>query len=390
METPTRIAQHCGHFHSRKTSRLRALYVWIFILALYGNGQAAEPHPKQTIAELAQKALDEGKTDLALTLYAKAVKQTPGWTEGWWRYGGLLYETRQYPAAKQAFARLTTLAPNNSLGFALLGLCEYEEQDWNNATLHLNKSLNRGSLPAEISQSAAYHLGLSLMRLRDRDGALLILKLLLHQAPEYPGLSLAIGAAELEMQTAPSPDDALFQAAILAGEGTVSVARIKAGDAEKSYRQLVTRFPNLPYAHICFGEFLEYEHRDDEAAQEFRAETQVSPDNPVAWIWLGRVAVVQQDASTARAAAQRALALDPSNPLAYLIEGRGFMLEHRWEQAVDPLIEAEKRVPNSSEVHFALATTYAALHRSEAAAAERKLFLETSEPEGGAEGSHNR
>lgn len=388
METPFRFAQHRGD--CRANSPLRMLYVWIFVLAWYGQGQAAEPHPKPTAAELAQKAQNDGKTELALALYGKALKQTPGWTEGWWRYGGLLYQARQFRAADEAFARLTVFAPNNSLGFALLGLCEYEEGEWNNAILHLNKSLNRGGLPEEIAHSAAYRLGLSLMRVRNRDGALLTFKVLLHQAPEYPGLALAVGAAELDMQAAPPRQDAVFQAAVLAGEGTVSVAKIKAEDAEKSYRELVRQFPSLPYAHLCFGEFLEYEHRDEEAAREFRAETEASPNNPAAWIWLGRVAVVQQDAAAAQSAARRALALDSSNPLAYLIEGRGYMLEHRWDQALYPLLEAEKRVPNSSEVHFALASTYTALHRSEAAAAERKLFLETSEPEGGAGGDLNR
>lgn len=388
METRIRFAQHGGH--CRKRPCLCALYVWIFLLVLYGNCQTTQQYPNQTTAEFAKKVQDAGKTDLALALYAKALKQKPGWTEGWWRYGGLLYQTRQYRAASEAFARLTMLAPNNALGFALLGLCEYEQGDWNNAALHLNKSLHLGALPPEILHSAALHLGLALTRMKNREGALLIFKLLLLQAPEYPGLIPAIGTSELGMEGTPSPDDPVFQAAVLAGEGAVAVAKIDPASAEKAFLELVSRFPNLSYAHLCYGEYLEYEHRDDEAAKEFGAETLVSPDDPAVWVWVGRIAIVREDAATAQSAAQRAQVLDPANPLAYLIEGRAFMMNRRWEQALNPLLEAEKRAPNSSEVHFALASTYAALHRSEAAATERKLFLETSAPERGAEGNSNR
>jgi predicted Zn-dependent protease len=141
---------------------------------------------------------------------------------------------------------------------------------------------------------------------------------------------------------------------------------------------LVAEFPNLPYTHLCLGLFLENGHRDQEAEQEFLAETKVDPNNAAPWIWLAQVALEQKELSTARTAAERAQTLSPNNPLCYLIEGRSFIVEHQWEKAVRLLQKAEAGAPDSSEVHFALATAYAALHRDQAAADERKLFLQTS------------
>jgi tetratricopeptide (TPR) repeat protein len=341
------------------------------------------------LARDADKAEADGDTKKAIGLYENALAQSPAWTEGWWRYGGLLYEARQFSAAEEAFGRLTVLAPRNSLGFALLGLCEFEQYDWNNATLHLNKALNRGTLPPEIAHSAAYHLGLALMQLQNRDGALLTFKLLMHQAPDYPSLALAMGAAELGLKSIPSPQDPVFPAVKLAGQGAEYVVRAKPRDAEKSYRQLVAQFTSLPFAHLCLGLFLESEHRDDEAFKEFQDETLLSPGNPVPWVWLARVALIQQDPGAARSAIAHVHDLDPNNPLSLLIEGRSFMLEHQWEQALIPLREAEKRLPQSSEIHYALVTTYTALHRMESAKMERKLFLEASRTDAPAERSAN-
>jgi tetratricopeptide (TPR) repeat protein len=376
----------------RRQFRIPSLPVLLVIALLVTPHSSvfAQTHSEPAFAQDAAKAEADGDTKKAIDLYEKALAQSPAWTEGWWRYGGLLYQARQFSAAEKAFGRLTVLAPENSLGFALLGLCEFEESDWNNAALHLNKALNRGTLPPEIAHSAAYSLGLSLMQLKNRDGALLTFKLLMHQAPDYPNLTLAMGAAELGLESIPSPEDVVMPAVQLAGESARYVVEGKPRDAEKSYKELLTQFPNQPLAHLCLGLFLESEHRDDEAQQEFQAETVVSPGNALPWIWIARVALVQEDSKTARSALAHVREIDPGNPLAFLIEGRSFMIEHQWEQALAPLREAEKRAPQSSEVHYALASTYSALHRADAAKMERELFLQATRADAPAEGNANQ
>ena len=376
-------------WHSERETRIdfrAASLFFLLLIALHGC-LSVQTHAEPAIARDARKAEADGNTKNAIDLYKKALGQAPTWNQGWWRYGSLLYEDRQFRLAEGAFGRLTALAPENSLGFALLGLCEFEEADWNNASLHLNKALNRGTLPPEIAQSAAYHLGLALMHLHNRDGALLTFKLLMHQAPNYPDLSLAMGTAELGLERVPSLGDAVLPAVVLAGKSAEYIVRGRPRDAEKSYRDLVTQFPNQPFAHLCLGLFLESEHRDEEAQKEFHEEALVNPGSSLPWIWLARVALVQEDPKTARSAIAHVRDIDPNNPLTFLIEGRSFMLEHRWEEALVPLRAAEKRVPQSSEVHYSLASTYSALHRIEAAKVERQLFVEASGTNGPADGN---
>lgn len=338
-------------------------------------GQARDSSRLQGQAEKAESA---GHVEQALDLYAKALANAPQWTEGWWKYGRLLYQEHRFPEAGQAFGRLIRLAPGNPLGFALVGLCEYEAADWENALLHLNKALSLGGLPPEIAQATAYHLGLVLMRQGNPGGALIALKTLYHQAPDYPGLRLALGAAELKLKEPPAPASAEFSAAQATATAVVAFIDDRRDDAGKAYRDLLTRFPNQPFAHLSFGLFLESQNLEDEAEREFTAETKVSPASPTPWLWLARVALAQQESEKARSYAAHARELDPNDPLSFLIEGRSLMLEQQWESALVPLRVAEERAPVSSEVHYALASVYSELHRKPEADKERQLFLQAS------------
>jgi predicted Zn-dependent protease len=164
----------------------------------------------------------------------------------------------------------------------------------------------------------------------------------------------------------------------MAAKAAVAVLEDRRNDAGETYRALQLQFPAQPFVHLNYGILLMKQNRDESAAEEFRAETKLNPNDGAAWIWLARLAVERQDAPEARADAAKARALDPQNGLSYYIEGRSFMIERRWENALEALREAEKRAPDNSEVHFSLASVYAAMHRSDDAAQERKLFLATS------------
>ena len=354
-----------------------------WLLISFSLGAQVQPSPSVSrLRHEAARAEAGGDTEKAIRLYAQILAKTPEWTEGWWAYGNLLYGARRFADAAQAFGRLTRLAPDNPLGFAMLGLCEYEQGDWNNSGFHLNKSLGgKKAMPASITQPATYHLGLVLMRQGNGAGALVAFKALFLQAPDYPGLSSALGSAQLNLEEVPAVDSPLFPAVRMAGEAAIAILQNRKKDAEDAYRALIAQFPEQPFVHLDRGMLLEDEHRDEEASAEFLAETKTNPDSAVPWLWLGRVALERRDAAGARADALQARKLNPDDALSFLIEGRGFMLDRRWEEALGPLREAERRAPQSSEIHYALVSVYTALHRNSDAEQERELFLQTSKSE---------
>jgi len=346
-----------------------------------GISLAAQARTPSSVAQLkheATKAEADGDKVRAIRLYSQVLAKSAEWTDGWWSYGQLLYGSHRFADAAQAFGRLTRLAPDNPLGFALLGLCEYEQEDWNNASLHLNKALaSHKGMPASVSQPAAYHLGLALMRQHNSENALVTLRTLLQQAPDYPGLPLALGSAQLNLEQVPGANSPLLPAAQKAGEAAIAILQERKQDAEDAYRTLIAQLPAQPYAHLDFGLYLASEHRDKEATAEFLAETATNPSSAAAWLWLARIALDQRDGAAARANALQARKRNADDPVSFLIEGRGFMLDRQWDDAVAPLREAEQRAPQSSEVHYALASVFKELNRSGDAERERQLFLQT-------------
>lgn len=344
--------------------------------------------PKLKIdAEHAQAA---GKHDLATTLYAKALQQDPGWTEGWWRYGGLLYEQQNLQDARLAFSHLTQLAPRNPLGFALLGLCEYGLADWNNASLHLNKALNHGGLPPEIANVAMYDFGLVLMQQHNRNGAIIIFRLLQHQTPDYPNLVPAFGSAELNLQAIPTPEQPLYASVLVEGQAAVAVLQLRIADAEQLYRQAIEQNPKLPFTHLCLALFLLNQGKEPEAEAELKAESLVNTTTADAWVWLARLTLARRDASDARTDAERALKLRPNDGLLYLIVGRSFMIDQQWDKALAALQKAEALAPENYEVHYALTSVFSALNQSTDAVAERKMFVQSYAASHTGEGSPAR
>ena len=346
----------------------------LLLCALPGFAQRSSPEDLRKAATAAQA---QGKDAVAIELYRQALQGDATWTQGWWRYGTLLYEAHRFRDAEPAFARLTQLAPSNPLGFALLGLSEYHLSEWNNASLHLGKALNRGGLPHDIGNTAMYSYGLVLMRQSNRNGALILFRLLQHEAPQYPDLVLAFGAAQLGLEALPSPGDATYDAALLAGHAALAVLDLRTADAETSYGELVHKYPSTPYAHLSFALFLDNLGREDEAEAQLKAEAGIAPNEPDAWIWLARLALAHRNGVATREYASHALTLRPEDGLCYLMLGRSFVLDGQWSKALEALQKAEALAPNSYEVHYTLVSVYSALHEEQSAIDERKQFAAT-------------
>lgn len=340
-------------------------------------GVTAQQGKESRAKEEAAQAEAAGNDGLAETLYARALAQDSTWTDGWWKYGGLLYQARKFQAADDAFTHLTRLAPSNPLGVAMLGMCEYELGDWNNASLHLNKAFAHGGLPEGIANAAMFNLGLTLMRQHNRSGALIAFRLLQRNAPAFPSLVPALGSAELGLQQMPESGGANSNAVLLAGQAAIAVLNLKSDDADRLYRQLVQEYPTLPDTHLCLALFLENIGKHAEAEAELKAEAAVNPGSPDAWIWLARLALARRDAAATLNDVSQAVRLTPNDGVCFLLSGRAYILQQQWSKALTDLQKAEAMAPDSYEVHHALISVYSELHDPQGAAAERKLFAQT-------------
>lgn len=370
--------------HTIRTSRMRCkvrtgaslAFSVLVLLALLDHSVVAQVPAAAKLKSDAMQAQAVGNDALASKLYVQALEKDPAWTEGWWKYGGLLYEAQQFQLASLAFGHLTQLAPENSLGFAMLGMCEYELGDWGNASLHLNKALVHGGLPKEIANGAMYEYSLVLMRQKNRNGSLIALRLLQHASPDYPNLIPAFGSAELGMDHIPLAGTPYAEAASLVGQAAIAVLQLNPQDAERLYRQAIQEHPQQPFAHLCLALFLENLGRHAEAEEEVKEEAKVNPASADAWIWLARFALARRDPEQTRIYASEAKMRAPNDGLPYLLSGKSYVIEQQWNKALENLQKSEALSPDSYEVHYALVTVYGALHDQQAADSERKLFTQ--------------
>ena len=98
------------------------------------------PQSFEEVSRRADEARSRGELNAAVDAYRVALDLQPDWQEGWWYLGTILYDQYRYEEARDAFRRLAAQAPKNGPAFALLGLCEYQARNYEQALISLQKA----------------------------------------------------------------------------------------------------------------------------------------------------------------------------------------------------------------------------------------------------------
>ena len=132
----------------------------------------------------------------------------------------------------------------------------------------------------------------------------------------------------------------------------------------------------LPKAHYIAGLALIHQDRPAEAAQEFRAELQVDPENVEAQFHLAFVLLQLSQTEEATHWLRTVLAHNPEHPEANYELGKELMSEGRSAEAI-PYLEAAARLkPQFEPVHYQLQSAYRSAGRKEEADHEAKVYRE--------------
>jgi len=292
-----------------------------------------------------------------------------------------LFSFTRYADAIPALKAWLAQQPGSGTAWAMLGLCEFEMQDFDNALLHLQKgaALGLGGSP-EAVRTAKYRLGLLLIR----DGKFQEASTLL--APEAEGNSLssdiqfALGLALLHKKLfpldVPSTDVLLVRDA---GEISLLLHNSKYDLAFPKLQKLIASHPAQPMLHYTYGLALASFSRYDEAEEQFLEESTISPKSEGPYVQLAFVQLQARQPAEALVSAQRAVQLAPGSAATHYVLGRSYLDLGKWENALRELQAAAGLNPGSPEVHFNLAKAYAKLNRPEDAAREREVFAHLNE-----------
>jgi tetratricopeptide (TPR) repeat protein len=297
--------------------------LWQLLLPSHATGgippapQTATGRPAENIDVLQKKAHlegESGRTAEAIGDYQRVLESRPEWKEGWWNLGVLQYGANQFADARFTLQHVVGFAPDLGVAWSLLGLCEFETRNFADALIHLEKAQSLGIKDdVEVERVSIYHLGLLLVRTGKFDRASDLLLKTFGRSQMSGQFKIGLGLATLRIPLLPEEIDPSKEALVLAAGSVASAGT----EALGRFPALLRTYPDVPYVHYAYGQSLAKAGHDKEAIGLMREETSVSPESALPWVEISRLQLHLGSAKEALIAAQRAVALSPTNRVAH-------------------------------------------------------------------------
>ncbi len=213
------------------------------------------------------------------------------------------------------------------------------------------------------------------MLLNQTDAAIDFLRLLNHEFPSDPEvLALSVhtysdlstrSAQELALTAPNSVEAHKLNAEALEAQG-------KWEEAEKEYRAIIQKNPQLSGIHFLLGRLLLSKPDPgptvaEDAKKEFQQELEIDPANAGAEYVLGELAREENQGPEAIQHFSRAIELDAGFGDAFLGLGTALLSAKRFSDAIPPLQTAVKLEPRNPAAHYNLATALTRAGRKEEA-----------------------
>lgn len=287
------------------------------------------------------------------------------------------YSAGQYSAAAADLKAWLAVTPESGTGWAMLGLCEFELKDFDNALIHLDRGAKLGlNASPESLALARYTYGILLVHAGQFEQAAEILASDSNAAgPMAAKVEYALGLVLLRKAEFPDAVN-VQQAALVRAAGRIEslLQQSKYDEAFPQFKLLLDQYPATPFLHYAYGTALIALSEFDEAAAQMQAEIAISPASELPLVRLASIALRRHDPATAIAWSQRALALSPNSVEAHYLLGRAYLETGDLAAAMRELEIADKLSPASPEIHFNLAKVYARAKMTEKAQYERDTF----------------
>ena len=368
---------------ARVTTFLLAL---ITLLPALANGQKASAPLRQSsfeqISRAAEQARAANRDTEAISLYQRAMELRPEWDEGLWNLCSLLYENANYAEARDWLRQFVAEQPKAGMGWALLGLSEFQTHEYARALDHLRQGMTLGTGSPGMARSVFYYAAVLLTRFEmyDQSQRLLFEMASAGQAESF--LVEPLGLATLRMPLLPDeiPPDRR-DLVRMAGQASFAVNDHHPEEAEELFRQMVSTYPKEPGTHFLFGAFLLTEH-PEEGVQEMQRELDISPFHVPARVRLTEEDIKEGQVECALPLAVEAVKLDPQDATTHLAWGEALTAKGDLITGIHELEKARDLAPEILKTHWALVKAYTAAGRSNDAAKEKAAIEKLTQAEG--------
>jgi tetratricopeptide (TPR) repeat protein len=386
---------------SRPTARgkrefAQALCIVVVMLSLTAAAPATRVEEKdprresfQQLAQQAAQAQRQGQEEQAIRLYLQALSIRPKWPDGWRNVGMLLADRKEYARAEAAFRNLLDIEPKNGAGWALLGLCEFEQGRYDDAYKHIRHGGTLGVGSFELEKVSLYHAAMAMIVKGEFEVAQRHLSRLAHYRVDDEDVILAYGLVALRIASLPEKLSAPErQLALRVGRIDFDAVHTRLVDTVAAYSQLLAELPGTPRLHFAFGNALLNAGHFAEALPEMQKELDLNPDHMMALLQSALTWVRLGQPERGLPYAERAVALSPKSFTAHYAYGWTLYKLGQNERAISELERAVSLEPNSALTHYALSQAYMRAGRKQDGAREREIFARLSQktPPGAAMG----
>ena len=328
------------------------------------------------LAHRAESAKSAGNIAEATRLYEAALKVRPEWGEGWLNLGTFAYMDGRFSDAVTALRKSVTLDAKRAEAWTVLGLSEFQIEDYPNSLIHLQRAsdLGFGGNRAAV-QFAKYHLALVLNLNGEFDRALglLISEVGAGATPEK--IQFAMGISLLRMAKLPDQILAADRPLVLrAGMAAILLSESRYDQAFPIFDELIRGHPETPFLHFAYGSALASSSNYDRARAQLLEETKLNPLSALPYVRLASISLILHNPQEALQFSNKAVAVAPESAETHYVLGRSLLEIGDAQGAVNALEISRRLAPGSPAVHFNLARAYTKIHRSTDADRERAEF----------------
>jgi tetratricopeptide (TPR) repeat protein len=366
------------------------LMVWSLAMPVQATPAAHESGTTHTeapsgftrVSQAAVRAREEGRQDDAVRFYKQALALRPNWKEGMWSLSTLLYDKTQYADARDVLRRFVALDPDPGLGWALLGMSEFQTRDYSRSLDHLERAMAQGlGGQKEVAQSVFYFAAALLNRFERFDESMSLLIEMVKSGQAAGPLTEPLGLAALRLPLLPSEIPADRKPMIrMAGQAALTLEAQHRDEAERLFTEMVAAYPIEPGVHFLYGAFL-LDVRPEDGIREMKKELDVSPSNVSARLRLAEEYVKEQQSDLALPLAQEAIQLDPKRGPAHMILGEVLVAKGDLAAGIRELETARDETPQTVRIRWDLLRAYTSAGRSDDAKREKEEIEKLSNPE---------
>jgi len=360
---------------------IHALFI-VLILILPATPQT----PRSSFDDLSRRATaarEAERLEEAMSLYQKAVALRPSWAEGWFYLGTLHYDRNEFAPAAAAFRKVTALQPKSGTAFVMLGLCEFQLNQDENALRHLQKGKEIGvSNDPGLRNVVLFDEALLLQRKGAFEKAQEPLDQLCHDKVEREDLLQVLGMVQLRLRTTdrlattpPGPD-----VIRRIGNAGCLAAQKRFDEARPEFETVAREFPQFPAVHYALGNFLLQVPDIPAAKESFEREIKNNPKDVLSRLKIA-AALYRTDSAAGVPYAEQAVKLDPSVALGHYLLGLLLLDTDDFARAIPELETARKGLPDEPKLYFALGTAYSRAGRNADAARARTQFQKLQQKE---------